>query len=143
MAITVERLIEAYNKYKVKYEGRKEDYFAPLFISDKFDRPVDSVLDQCAYGNNDYGIDAYHIEKDAKNLYLYQFKWSDNYELFKETYKRLIRDGIEKIFADTYQDTNSNEVIKKLKYDLQEFKDLINKVYISSIQKFSATNYKK
>ncbi len=130
MAITLERLTETYNKFKSKYEGRKEDYFASLFISDKFDKRIEAVLDNCAYGNNDYGIDAYHIEKEAKNLYLYQFKWSDNYELFKETYKRLIKDGIEKIFADTYQDTYSNNIIKQLKFEIQEYKDLINKVYI-------------
>ncbi len=130
MAITLERLTETFHKFKSKYDGQKEDYFASLYISDKFDRPIEAVLGNCAYGNNDYGIDAYHIEKDAKNLYLYQFKWSDNYELFKETYKRLIKDGIEKIFSDTVQDTYSNDVIKKLKYELQEYKDLINKVYI-------------
>lgn len=130
MAITLERLIETFNKHKFKYEGCKEDYFAPLFISDKFEKPIESVLSNCAYYNNDYGIDAYYIERDSKNLYLYQFKWSDNYELFKETYKRLIKNGIEKIFGDTFIDSTANNVVSQLKLELQEYKDLINKVYI-------------
>jgi hypothetical protein len=130
VAITLERLIETFNKHKFKYEGCKEDYFAPLFISDKFEKPIESVLSNCAYYNNDYGIDAYYIERDSKNLYLYQFKWSDNYELFKETYKRLIKNGIEKIFGDTFIDSTANNVVSQLKLELQEYKDLINKVYI-------------
>jgi hypothetical protein len=130
MAITIERLAEAFTKHRSKHEGRKEDYFAPLFISDKFDRSLDSILENCAYGNNDYGIDGYFIDRDAKNLYLYQFKWSDNYELFKETYKRLSNFGIERIFGDLHVDTSINKMVWKLKLDLQEYKDIINKVYI-------------
>lgn len=58
MAITLDRLTETYTKFKPKYEGLKEDYFSPLFISDKFEKPIETVLDYCAFGNNDYGIDA-------------------------------------------------------------------------------------
>lgn len=130
MAITFERLSETYNQYKTKYDGVKEDYFSPLYLSDKFEKPIESLLENCAFGNNDYGIDAYYIDREAKNLYLYQFKWSDNHELFKDTYKRLIKDGVERIFGDPYTDSNINKVIPKLKLDLEEYKDLINKVYI-------------
>ncbi len=130
MAITLDRLTETQNLLKSKYGGTKEDYFAPLFISDKFEKRIETVIDNCAFGNNDYGIDGYYIDKEAKNLYLYQFKWSDNYELFKDTYKRLIKDGVERIFGDPYTDTLINKVVPKLKLELQEYKDLINKVYI-------------
>jgi hypothetical protein len=130
MTITIDMLTETFNQLKPKHEGLKEDYFSPLFISQKFEKPIESVLDNCAYGNNDYGIDAYYIDKEARNLYLYQFKWSDNYELFKESYKRLNKDGIERIFGDLLTDSSINKVIPKLKFDLEEYKDLINKVYI-------------
>lgn len=130
MAVTIEKLKETFSTHKHKYDGRIEDYFAPLFISDKFERPIEDVMDRCAYGNNDYGIDGYYIDKEAKNLYLYQFKWSDNYELFKETYKRLIKDGVERIFGDPLTDSKINKVIPKLKIELDEYKDLINKVFI-------------
>ena len=50
MAITLDRLTGTFNQFKPKYEGLKEDYFAPLFISDKFERPIESVLGNCAYG---------------------------------------------------------------------------------------------
>ena len=130
MAITLDRLTETYHKFKHKYEGVKQDYFAPIFISDKFEKPIEDVLEYCAFGKNDYGIDAYYIHKEAKNLYLYQFKWSENYELFKESYKRLISCGMEKVFGNSFVDSSINNMILKLKYDLEEYKDLINKVYI-------------
>ena len=41
MAITFDRLTETYTKFKPKYEGLKEDYFSPLFISDKFEKPIE------------------------------------------------------------------------------------------------------
>ena len=73
MAITLDRLTETHNLLKSKYGGLKEDYFTPLFISDKFERPIETIIDNCAFGNNDYGIDGYYIDKESKNLYLYQF----------------------------------------------------------------------
>lgn len=130
MAVSIERLKETFNTFNHKYEGRLEDYFSPLFISDKFEKPIESVLDKCAFGNNDYGFDAYYIDKETKNLYLYQFKWSDSYDLFKETYKRLIKDGIERVFGDPLTDSKINKVIPKLKIELDEYRDIINKVFI-------------
>jgi len=130
MAITLDRLNETLTQFKVKYDGCKEDYFAALFLADKFEKPLDNVLSNCAFGNNDYGIDAYYIDKDTRNLYLYQFKWSDSYELFKDTYKRLIKNGIEQIFGNPNIDSSINQVISKLKLDLQEYQHVIDKVYI-------------
>lgn len=130
MAITLDRLNETLTQFKVKYDGCKEDYFAALYLADKFEKPLDKVLSSCAFGNNDYGIDAYYIDRDTRNLYLYQFKWSDNYELFKDTYKRLIKNGIEHIFGNPNIDSSINPVISRLKLDLQEYQYVIDKVYI-------------
>ena len=131
MAITVESLTETYHKYKSKFYGQKEDYFAPLFIAEKFDRRVETILPNCVFGkNNDEGIDAYFIDKDARNLYLYQFKWSDNFELFKDSYKKLISHGIENIFGDNEDESTVQTFTGQLKMELDEYRDLINKVYI-------------
>jgi hypothetical protein len=130
MAITLAKLNETLIQHKVKYDGCKEDYFAALYLADKFEKSLDSVLDYCAFGNNDYGIDAYYIDKETRNLYLYQFKWSDNYELFKDSYKRLIKTGIEQIFGNAYIDSSINPIISRLRFNLQEYQHLIDKVYI-------------
>jgi hypothetical protein len=130
MAITLEGIQQAQIQFKSKFDGNKEDYFAALYLSEKFEKPIDNVLLNCAFGNNDYGIDAYYIDKETRNLYLYQFKWSDNYELFKATYKRLISSGIEHIFGNPIIDSSINPVISRLKLELQEYQRVIDKIYI-------------
>src|SRR5688500_6089445 len=130
MAITLEGIQQAQIQFKSKFDGSKEDYFAALYLSEKFEKPIDNVLLNCAFGNNDYGIDAYYIDKETRNLYLYQFKWSDNYELFKATYKRLISSGIEHIFGNPIIDSSINPVISRLKLELQEYQRVIDKIYI-------------
>jgi hypothetical protein len=130
MAITQEKLNETFNLFKTKFEGKKEDYFAPLYIADKHDKKLEDVFEFSVFGNNDYGIDGYYIDRDARNLYLYQFKWSENHEQFKGSYERLIKDGMEMIFGNPLQDSNLNPTIRKLKYELEEYKSLIDKVYL-------------
>ena len=130
MAITLDRLNETYAKFKPKNGGFKEDYFAHLFLCDKFNKKIEDVFLNCAIGNNDYGIDAYYIDKDTRNLYLYQFKWSTSYELLKESYRRLIKDGIERIFGNPTVDTVLNPLIARLRTELQEYQNVIDKIYI-------------
>ncbi len=130
MAITLDRLNETFKTYKPKFGGFKEDYFAHLFLSDKFNKSIEDVFPYCAIGNNDYGIDGFFIDKETRNLYLYQFKWSTNFELFKESYRRLIKDGIERIFGNPTVDTALNPLIARLRNELQEYHNIIDKVYI-------------
>jgi len=133
MAITDVKLESVYKQYKHKYEGRKEDYFAPLFLAEKFGNPLEEMMNYSSFGNNDYGIDAYFIDKETRNLYLFQFKWSENCNLFNESYDRLIKSGMERIFGDPLGDPKLNKLISKLVNEINEYKDLINKVYISFV----------
>ncbi len=133
MGVTAEELQACYKANKAKYDGVKEDYFAPLYLADKFDKPIEKVFDNCAFGANDYGIDGYYIDRDTRILYLYQFKWSESHELFKDSYKRLIKEGIERIFGDPQIDSKVNLVINRLKSDLDEAKAIIDRVFICFI----------
>ncbi|MGI8581854.1 MAG: AIPR family protein [Chitinophagaceae bacterium] len=130
MNITEKILNETFKKYKHKHEGFKQDYFAALFMAKKHEKDIDTILEYCVFGNNDYGIDSYYFDRDAKNLYLYQFKWSNNHELFKDSYKRLINYGIDRIFGNPLQDNLTNQCINHLKYKLEEYNEAINNVYI-------------
>jgi hypothetical protein len=130
MKITEEKLAETCKKFKEQYGGRKEDYFAPLFLAEEHGKNIEDVLSNCSFGSYDYGIDAYYIDKEAKNLYLYQFKWSEKYEGFKESFKRLIDEGIERIFGNPLANPKVSELILKLKRDVGKDKSLIESVYI-------------
>ena len=117
---------------------RREDFFPLLYIPRKFGiDPVD-VVPHTAFGNNDYGIDAYHIDRGSRNLYLYQFKWSENPQLFKESLERLTTDGMARIFGNPITDPSRNEVLRSLKSDLEEVRSLIDRVYIHFVFKGDA-----
>ena len=57
------------------------------------------MANQVAFGNHDYGLDGFYLDREAKNLFLYQFKWSENHNLFKESLDRLAKDGMNRIFG--------------------------------------------
>lgn len=130
MSITKQDLEQAYINYSPKYGGLKEDYFAALYISKEFEYQIEDIIHQVAFGGNDYGIDAFHIDKNRHNLYLFQFKWSENHSLFKESFNRLISAGMERMFGNPLQDQMQNQLILQLKSALNENKSLIDSVLI-------------
>jgi hypothetical protein len=131
MAISIDQINEAYRAFKTKYNGSKQDYFAPLFLSEKFTVSIESVISKCSFVKSSLGIDAYFIDKETRILYLYLFKWSDNHDLLKEPYRNLISNGIEVIFGD--KEFESNLLVSRLKRELKENVNSIRKVYISFV----------
>jgi hypothetical protein len=133
--IDQQRLDSLYAEHRERYGGRKEDYFALLYLTRKFKVDVEEVAHQVAFGGNDYGIDAYFFDRDARNLYLFQFKWSEDHGQFKGSMERLAKDGLARIFASTNQDPGQNDVLSYLKKDLIEHRELIDRVYIHFVFK--------
>src|SRR5438552_3537420 len=113
-------LDQLYSDCNAKYEGCKEDYFAVLHLTRKFDLTLEQAAGLVAFGNRDYGADAYYVDRAARNLYLFQFKWSEDHNLFKESMARLAEDGMQVIFGRGPIDPEQNEVIHRLKADLYE-----------------------
>lgn len=138
MAITSrdqQELDQFHAEYGPKYKGVKEDYFALLYLTKKFKTRVEDAVGQVAFGNNDYGFDAYHIDREGRNLFLYQFKWSENHNLFKESLDRITNDGIPRIFGDPLQDPKQNELVAQLKAELEEHQALLDRVYVHFVFK--------
>ena len=131
--ITEKEINNVYKEYSRQYEGRKEDYFGLLYLSKKFNLSPEDAASYVAFGGNDYGIDAFYFDEEKRNLYLYQFKWSVDHMLFKDSFQRLIKDGLERVFGNTYQDQSQNQVLIKLRSCLVENRDVINKVFIHFI----------
>lgn len=130
MGITKRELDQAFTDLEPRYGGRREDYFAALWLSKEFEKPIEDVIQQVAFGGNDYGIDAFHVHPAARNLYLFQFKWSENHGLFKESFRRLTTAGIERVFGNPQQDQEQNQLLLQLKAKLHENEALIDKVLI-------------
>src|SRR4051812_16993588 len=128
-------LDQLHSDYCGKYKGCKEDYFACLHLTKKFNQKVEDVAAKVSFGNNDYGIDAYYVDREAHNLYLFQFKWSENHNLFKESLDRLAKDGMERVFGNPLSDPGLNDLLINLKADLHEYKFLIKRVLVHMVFK--------
>ena len=128
--ITQKDLDQAFIDYKSTYGGVKEDYFSLLYLMKTYNLSHEEASVQIAFGNNDYGVDAFYLDQRKGNLYLFQFKWSENHQLFKESFNRLISNGMERVFGNPFTDPIQNQVLIQLKSCLQENQKIIERVYI-------------
>lgn len=130
MIITDRHIDQAYSDLKATYGGVREDYFALLYLQQQFELERDKAAAQVAFGGNDYGFDGFHIDTTRRNLYLFQFKWSASHILFKDSFLRLISAGMERIFGNSTQDQEQNQLLLQLKSQLLEDQALIDRVFI-------------
>lgn len=128
--ITQSMLDQTYSKYAHLYGGNKNDYFAPLYLQEQFKQPFEQAAAQSAFGGNDFGLDAFHIDKQARNLYLYQFKWAKNHMLFADSLKRLRTAGMDRVFGDPYQNTSENPFLIQLRASIHELRAVVERVYV-------------
>lgn len=133
MAITERDLESLFAAYSKRYGGRKEDYFPLAYLRDEFQLPEERAADQVAFGGNDYGIDAYHIDPVRRNLYLFQFKWSTNHSQFKTSFDRLTKFGLLRVFGNPTQDQRQNDLLLQLKSELDENRSIIDQVIVAFV----------
>ncbi len=124
-----------YNEYGKQYGGHKNDYFALLYLKRRFKVEPQEVANQVAFGGNDYGIDAYYIDREARNLYLFQFKWSEEHNQFLPSMERLAKDGMKRMFGSAPPDAKQNEYLQVLAHDLDESRELIDRVFVHFVFK--------
>lgn len=129
-----ERVIDqAFSDCRATHGGCKEDYFGLLYLEKEFDLSRDQAAVQVAFGGNDYGIDGFHIDPQRRNLYLFQFKWSQSHGLFKESLQRLIDAGMERVFGSDGQAQEQNQMLLQLKSRLISDQALVDRVIIQFV----------
>lgn len=128
-------LDQLYTDWSEKYGGKKEDYFALLYMGKKFKVEVEDTAKRVAFNGNDYGIDGYFVDREGRNLYLFQFKWSENHNLFKESLDRLAKDGMERIFGKVSPDPEKNPLLTQLSAELYESQSVIQRVLVQFVFK--------
>ena len=77
MAINDKLIDQAFSDLKSVCGGVRNDYFGLLYLEHEHELPREKGVNQVAFGGNDYGLDGFHFDREKKNLYLYQFKYSD------------------------------------------------------------------
>lgn len=108
--------------------GVREDYFGLLYLEQEHKVPREKAVNQVAFGGNDYGLDGFHFDEQRRNLYLFQFKYSDSHIQFKGSLQRLIEDGIERIFVAPNKDDSKNQILLQLRSCLLENRSIIDQV---------------
>lgn len=129
-AVTDNDLKEASKRHSETHGGRREDYFGPVYLAKEFSGAVEDYLVQCAFGSHDHGLDAFHVDENRRNLYLFQFKWSEDHNLFKPSLKRLVESGMERVFGNPHADRSENDFLGRLRAEIQEKQACIDRVVI-------------
>jgi hypothetical protein len=126
--ITDRDIDQAYSDLRGLHGGLREDYFGLLYLEDMHKVPRERAVNQIALGGNDYGLDGFHYDETRRNLYLFQFKWSPNYALFKISMNRLVDKGIDQIFRTPNKDESKNEILVQLRGCILENRNVIDQV---------------
>jgi hypothetical protein len=109
--------------------GVREDYFGLLYLEHEHNVPREKAVNQIAFGGNDYGVDGFHFDEEKRNLYIYQFKYSNSHTLFKESFLRLIESGMQRIFIEPNKDDYKNQVLMQLRACLLENRAIIDQIF--------------
>jgi hypothetical protein len=128
MNITRHMIEQAYSDHHTVFGGVPEDYFALLYLEREHKVPRETAANHVAFGGNDYGIDAFHFDETKRNLYLFQFKFSDSHSQFKGSLQRLIDEGMDRIFHSPTKDDLKNQVLLQLRSCLVENKAVIDQI---------------
>ena len=124
-----DRLIDqAYCDLRSTCGGVREDYFGLLYLEKEHKVPRDKAVNQLAFGGNDYGFDGFHFDEQRRNLYLFQFKYSDSYGQFKGSLQRLIDKGLERVFLAPNQDDDENPFLIQLRACLVDNRAIIDQL---------------
>ncbi|NBV25299.1 MAG: hypothetical protein EBS05_25715 [Proteobacteria bacterium] len=126
--ITNRLIDQSYSDLRNTCGGVREDYFGLLYLEQEHKVPREKAVNQVAFGGNDYGFDGFHFDEQRRNLYLFQFKYSENHTQFKSSLQRLIEDGVERIFRSPNQDDAKNQFLLQLRSCLVENRAMIDQI---------------
>jgi hypothetical protein len=126
--ISARAVDQAFSDLKKTCGGLKEDYFGLLYLEKELKIPREQAINQVAFGGNDYGVDGFHFDEQRRNLYIFQFKYTNAYSQFKGALQRLVDKGMQQIFVSPNQDNSKNQILLQLRSSLVENRNLIDQI---------------
>jgi hypothetical protein len=132
MVITQSQVAQVASELKGLRGGVDNDYFGLLFLEKEFTLSRDEACEQIAYGGNDFGIDGFHIDRQAKNLHLFQFKFTKSADQFVGSMQRLLTAGLSRVF-DSKNQQAENAILREIKSRLYELRNVVDTVYIEFV----------
>ncbi len=126
--ITDRKVDQAFSDLRSNCGGVREDYFGLLYLEEEHSVPREKALNQVAFGGNDYGVDGFHFDEPRRNLYIFQFKYTNSHSQFKGSLQRLIDNGMQQIFVTPNRDDRKNQILQQLRACLIENRALIEQI---------------
>jgi hypothetical protein len=130
MAITDRDIDQAFSDLKKTFGGSRNDYFGLLYLEQEFGIERAQAIAQVAFGGNDYGADGFHFDGGRRNLYLFQFRFTDSHLPFKQSFNRLTEAGMERIFGAESQGQPQDQLLRQIRSCLIENEAMIDRVCI-------------
>jgi hypothetical protein len=132
MVITASQVAQVASELKPRRGGVDNDYFGLLFLEKEFKLPRDEACEQIAYGGNDFGIDGFHIDRQARNFHLLQFKFAKSPDQFVGSMQRLITAGLARVF-DAKNQQAENAILREIRSKMYELRHVIDTVYLEFV----------
>lgn len=130
MPISDREIDNAYAALSKTHGGTRKNYFGLVYLEQEFDLPRSVAANQVSFKGNEYGVDGFHVDTAKRNLYLYQFRQSASYNLFKTTLQKLVDGGIERVFSGGRLDSTADPMLRQLRSRLMENQAVIDRVCI-------------
>ncbi|HVZ81592.1 MAG TPA: AIPR family protein [bacterium] len=107
-----------------------DNAFALLYLEKEFKLTREEAAQRIFWGRNDYGVDAFHVDPQLKNLYLFQFRWSQAPILFRVPYQRLVEVGMDRVFGQAPPGIQEEQFFLQLKSQMLHYQGAIDRVFI-------------
>jgi len=133
VSITQEQVDATLRSFSVTPGAVADNAFALLYLEQEFKVPRENAPRQVAWGRNELGVDAFHIDPQLKNLYLFQFKWSKAPILFRIPYQRLIEVGMDRVFGADPPGLEPDQFLIQLKNAMLTHQGVVERVFIHMV----------
>jgi hypothetical protein len=113
--------------------GTRDHYLSLAYLIKEFGIPKEIALNQVAFANAEFGINAFHFDSTRHNLYLFLASSSLLVDQIKQPLRQFVTTGVERIFATEKQGGNGERFSNHLASCLLENSTIIEQVYLRLI----------
>ena len=133
MSVVKREIDQTYASLERVHGGERNDYFGLLYLEREFGLSRELALTQLAFGRGNHGIDGFHLDEGRRNLYLFQFRWSDSPGTFKRPFQRLIDQGLAQVFGNAEQDRKLDPLRAQLTSRALNDRALVDSVFVRCV----------
>ena len=137
-----------YYELKASRGGARDHYLALAYLVNEFGIEQPKALNQIAFNQTAYGINAFHFDKERHNLYLLLASWSSLADQIKPLLRQFVTIGVDKIFATEKESSTTDRFHNHLSACLLENSALIDQIYFrilisGALQELQQSEYVK